>query len=89
MHRVQLYKLVSSFPPIYRGECDQERGRRSSVKKDGVGVSVGYLCHVFQDILFSDDSQQPPNDTERKEKTRLLHIKEEVIESRESSGLVC
>lgn len=35
-------------------------GGGGSVEEDGVGVSVGDLRHVFQYVLFSDDSQQPP-----------------------------
>lgn len=57
---IQLYTLVPSYSPGLQrtgSRVDEEEGRRSSVKEDGVGVSVGYLCHVFQYVLFSDDSQ--------------------------------
>ncbi len=67
-----------------RWKDDEGEGRRGSVEEDGVRVSVGYLRHVFQNIFFSDDSQQPPNDTQRERegkenkkshgKSRLLHI---------------
>lgn len=44
------------------------RGDGSSVEEDGVGVSVGDLRQVFEYVLLSDDSQQPPEDN-RGEKT--------------------
>lgn len=37
-----------------------------SVEEDGVGVSVGDLSHVFQDVFLSDDSQQPPEGDKKK-----------------------
>ena len=43
-------------PLVHRGGG----GGGGSVEEDGVGVSVGDLRHVFQYVLFSDDSQQPP-----------------------------
>lgn len=36
--------------------------RSSSVEQDGVGVPVGDLRHVFQNVLFGDDAQQPPEE---------------------------
>lgn len=33
-----------------------------SVEQDGVGVPVGDLRHVFQNVLFGDDAQQSPAD---------------------------
>lgn len=33
---------------------------RASVEEDGVGVPVGDLSHVLQDVLLGDDAQQPP-----------------------------
>lgn len=36
----------------------------ASVEEDGVGVPVGDLSHVLQDVLLGDDSQQPPVDTD-------------------------
>ena len=56
-----------SSPLLYRG---------GSVEEDGVGVSVGDVRHVFQNVFLSDDSQQPPGDRENRTsgKSRLLHI---------------
>lgn len=41
-------------------ERGKEEGGRNSVEEDGLGVSVGNLRHVFEYVLFGDDSQQPP-----------------------------
>lgn len=58
---IRVCKLVSSSSPAGLQRRDGEKeGRRSSVEEDGVGVSVGDVCHVFQYVFFSDYSQQPP-----------------------------
>lgn len=38
----------------------------ASVEEDGVGVPVGHLSHVLQDVLLGDDSQQPPGGEEER-----------------------
>jgi len=56
--------LSLSPPPLLLEErrTDDEEG---SVEEDGVGVPVGDLRHVLQDVLFSDDAQKPPRERER------------------------
>lgn len=49
-------------PPSARAGC--------SVEQDGVGVPVGDLRHVLQDVLLGDDAQQPPAE-ERRIKTKF------------------
>lgn len=55
--------------------CAPWRGRgsdeRSSVEEDGVRVSVGNVRHVLQDVLFSDDSQQPPKKQKKTQRLRF------------------
>lgn len=46
-------------------------GGVASVEEDGVGVPVGDLSHVLQDVLLGDDPQQPPVHAGR-EKTHLI-----------------
>lgn len=46
-------------------------GGGASVEENGVGVPVGDLSHVLQDVLLGDDSQQPPVDR-RRHKTKTL-----------------
>lgn len=79
MHFVQVYKLVSSFRPpppllvLERGDLvgeDEGEGWRRSVEEDGVWVSVGHLSHVLEYVLLGDDSQQPPENGERKKNNR-------------------
>lgn len=61
---------------------DEEEGRRSLIEEDRVGVSVGYLRHVFQYVFFGDDSQQPPNDTEgEREREKRTKVTEKHITS--------
>lgn len=47
------------------GSAAQSPDGRRSVEEDGVGVSVGDLRHVFEDVLLGDDSQQPPGKQNR------------------------
>ena len=52
----------------------------ASVEEDRVWVSVGHLCHVFQDVLLGDDAQQPPErkrgrtKTQRKMTIKKMHM---------------
>ena len=64
VHFIQLSCFFLS-PPGLQMRDDEEDGRGRSVEEDGVRIPVGNLRHVFQDVFFSDYSQQPPDETER------------------------
>lgn len=72
---VSLQAGVPPHPTLQRGDLvgeDEEEGRRSSVEEDGVRVPVGHLRHVFKYVLFGDDSQQPPENRDRKAEQKWM-----------------
>lgn len=60
---------------------DEEEGRRRSVEEDGVRVPVGHLRHVFKYVLFGDDSQQPPENRDRKAEQKWMTSSHSLITS--------
>lgn len=71
-------------PTLQRGDLvgeDEEEGRRRSVEEDGVRVPVGHLRHVFKYVLFGDDSQQPPENRDRKAEQKWMTSSHSLITS--------